>query len=112
MGAADDLSHLFIGSNGLTVYPRDDVPDHYPAFRCGAAVADFLQPYDHIVVRMTPNFATDRVVEINGRVRYPGVYVMEDNRTQLSQIIEMAGGLLDDANPSPLFSVHTTTGAI
>ena len=58
-----------------------------------------LQPYDHIVVRMTPNFTTGRTVELSGRVLYPGVYVLEDSRTQLSQIIEMAGGLLDDADP-------------
>ncbi len=58
-----------------------------------------LQPYDHIVVRMTPNFSRGRSVEVNGRVRYPGVYVINDNKTQLWQIIKMAGGLLDDADP-------------
>ena len=58
-----------------------------------------LQPYDHIVVRMTPNFTKGRSVEVNGRVKYPGVYVLEDNKTQLWQIIKMAGGLLDDADP-------------
>ncbi len=58
-----------------------------------------LQPYDHIVVRMTPNFSKGRTVEVNGRVRYPGVYVLEDNKKQLWEIIQMAGGLLDDADP-------------
>ena len=58
-----------------------------------------LQPYDHVVVRMTPNFSTGRTVEVNGRVRYPGVYVIEDNRTQLAEVLKMAGGLLDDADP-------------
>ena len=58
-----------------------------------------LQPFDHIVVRMTPNFSKGRTVEVNGRVRYPGVYVLEDNKTQLWEIIQMAGGLLDDADP-------------
>ena len=58
-----------------------------------------LQPYDHIVVRMTPNFSTGRTVEINGRVRYPGVYVLDDTRTQLSEVLAQAGGLLDDAEP-------------
>jgi len=58
-----------------------------------------LQPFDHVVVRRTPNFATGRTVEINGRVRYPGVYVLEDSRTQLSEVINMAGGLQDDASP-------------
>lgn len=67
-----------------------------------------LQPYDHVVVRMTPNFNTGRTVEISGRVKYPGVYVLDDSRTQLSQIIEMAGGLLDDADPYT--SVFRTQG--
>ena len=58
-----------------------------------------LQPYDHIVVRMTPNFTKGRVVEVHGRVRYPGTYVLEDSKTQLWEIIKMAGGLLDDADP-------------
>ena len=72
-----------------------------------------LQPYDHIVVRMTPNFATDRVVEINGRVKYPGVYVLNDSRTHLSEIIKMAGGLLDDADPySSIFRTYRNRGRI
>lgn len=58
-----------------------------------------LQPFDHIVVRMTPNFTMGRTVEVNGRVKYPGVYVIEDNKTQLGDIIKMAGGTLDDADP-------------
>lgn len=67
-----------------------------------------LQPYDHVVVRLTPNFTTGRTVELNGRVKYPGIYVLEDSRTQLSAIIELAGGLLDDADPYT--SVFRTQG--
>ena len=76
--------------------------------------SDFqLQPYDHIVVRMTPNFTSGRTVEINGRVKYPGVYVIEDNLTKLSQIIKMAGGLLDDASPyTTLFRTYNGRGVI
>ena len=72
-----------------------------------------LQPYDHVVVRQLPSYSNGRTVEINGRVRYPGVYVMEDNRTQLSQIIEMAGGLLDDADPfTAVFRTYNNRGNI
>ena len=72
-----------------------------------------LQPYDHIVVRMTPNFTSGRTVELNGRVKYPGVYVIEDNRTQLSEIIKLAGGLLDDACPyATLFRTYRGRGSI
>ena len=67
-----------------------------------------LQPYDHVVVRMTPNFSTGRTVELSGRVKYPGIYVLEDSRTQLSAIIAQAGGLLDDADP--FTSIFRTNG--
>lgn len=72
-----------------------------------------LQPYDNIVVRLTPNFTTGRSVEINGRVRYPGVYVLTDYKTQLSQVIEMAGGLSDDAEPfAHIFRTFNNRGSI
>ena len=72
-----------------------------------------LQPYDHVVVRMTPNFTHGRTVEINGRVKYPGAYVIEDNRTTLSEVIKMAGGLLDDASPySTIFRSYRGRGNI
>ncbi len=76
--------------------------------------SDFqLQPFDHIVVRMTPNFTKGRTVEVNGRVKYPGTYVLEDNRTQLWEIIKMAGGLLDDADPyARLFRTYNNRGNI
>ena len=72
-----------------------------------------LQPYDHIVVRLTPNFTMGRTVELNGRVRYPGTYVLNDDRTQLTEVIAMAGGLLDDAEPSAvLFRTYNGRGNI
>ena len=70
-----------------------------------------LQPYDHIVIRRTPNFTMGRTVEVNGRVKYPGTYVLEDNKTQLWEIIQMAGGLLDDADPyARLFRTYNNRG--
>lgn len=62
--------------------------------------ADFqVNPYDHIVVRLTPEFNMGRTVQVSGRVRYPGIYVMESRETKMSEVIEMAGGLLEDADP-------------
>lgn len=72
-----------------------------------------LQPYDHIVVRRTPDFTMGRVVEVNGRVKYPGIYVLTDTKTQLWEVIEMAGGLLDDADPyARLFRTYKNRGNI
>ena len=72
-----------------------------------------LQPFDQIVVRMTPDFTTGRTVEINGRVKYPGVYMLDDNKTQLWEVIQMAGGLLDDADPyARVFRTYNNHGNI
>ena len=72
-----------------------------------------LQPFDQIVVRMTPDFTTGRTVEINGRVKYPGVYMLDDNKTQLWEVIEMAGGMLDDADPyARVFRTYENHGNI
>ena len=72
-----------------------------------------LQPFDQIVVRMTPDFTTGRTVEINGRVKYPGVYLLDDNKTQLWEVIEKAGGLLDDADPyARVFRTMNARGSI
>ena len=72
-----------------------------------------LQPFDHIVVRLTPNFTMGRSVEINGRVKYPGTYVLTDSKMQLSSVIEMAGGLLDDADPfARLFRTYNNRGNV
>lgn len=89
----------------LTLAVDDDL---YPTNK------DFqLQPFDHVVVRMTPNFSGGRTVEVNGRVKYPGTYVLEDSRTQLWKIIQMAGGLLDDADPNAyVFRTENKRGAI
>ena len=72
-----------------------------------------LQPYDHVVVRLTPNFSQGRTVEINGRVKYPGAYVIEDSKTTLTDIIARAGGLMDDADPYAwVFRTYNNRGNI
>lgn len=73
-----------------------------------------LQPYDHVVVRMTPDFTLGRTMEINGQVRYPGVYVLESKETTLADVIEMAGGLLADADPMgvQLFRTYKNRGDV
>ena len=58
-----------------------------------------LQPYDQVVVRLTPDFAIGRSVELNGEVLYPGVYALESKRVQLSEIVKRAGGFLPTADP-------------
>ena len=73
-----------------------------------------LQPYDQVVVRLTPDFTLGRTIEINGQVKYPGTYVLESKQTQLSEVIKTAGGLLKAADPygSTLFRTYRNRGHI
>lgn len=58
-----------------------------------------LQPYDEIVVRLTPGFELRRTVDINGEVNFPGSYTLESRQLHLSDLIKKAGGLRDQADP-------------
>jgi protein involved in polysaccharide export with SLBB domain len=73
-----------------------------------------LQPYDHVVVRMTPDFNLGKTVEINGQVKYPGLYIIDNNITSLYDVIKSAGGLLDDADKfgTSLFRTYRNRGNI
>ena len=69
-----------------------------------------LQPYDHVVVRMVPEFTKGCSVELNGQVKYPGVYVLESKETTLADVIKTAGGLLNDADPNNTRMFRTYNG--
>jgi len=73
-----------------------------------------LQPYDQVVVRLIPEFKLGGTVELSGQVKYPGTYIMESKETKLSDVIKMAGGLLDDADPygASLFRTYKVRGNI
>ena len=58
-----------------------------------------IKPYDHIVVRTTPNFEPIKYVTINGQVQYPGIYAIMKPNERLSSIIERAGGYTVEAFP-------------
>ncbi|MDO9592322.1 MAG: SLBB domain-containing protein [Erysipelotrichaceae bacterium] len=73
-----------------------------------------LQPYDQVVVRLTPEFTLGRTVQITGQVKYQGTYLLDSKQVQLSEIIKMAGGLLETADPlgSSLFRSYRNRGNI
>jgi len=73
-----------------------------------------LQPYDQVVVRMTPEFTMGRIVELNGQVKYPGAYVLENKDATLADVFKKAGGLLHDADPygGQLFRTYKNRGEI
>lgn len=51
-----------------------------------------LQPGDRIIVKEMFDKREDYRVRVEGEVRHPGIYPITRDKTQLSEVIEMAGG--------------------
>lgn len=80
--------------------PRGIFTPPTPAMPIGEkpSYADFpLQPEDVLLVRREPDARLRRLVDIQGEVKYPGNYPIDEGRTRLSDIVEWAGGLTPDA---------------
>ncbi len=69
-----------------------------------------LKPYDQVFIRKNPTFNLQKNVNIDGRVKYPGVYPKLDDNERLSSFIERAGGLMDNSNAAGamLYRVRNT----
>lgn len=64
----------------------------------GGGDANFrLLPYDEIVVRNSPGFELQKIVEVQGEVLYPGRYALLHDNEMLTEIIQRAGGLTPEA---------------
>jgi polysaccharide export outer membrane protein len=55
-----------------------------------------LQPFDHVVIKEVPLWASQEEVEIGGEVRFPGKYPIQRGET-LASLLKRAGGLTDFA---------------
>ncbi|MCB9262662.1 MAG: SLBB domain-containing protein [Flavobacteriales bacterium] len=58
-----------------------------------------LKPYDHIVVRTTPDWGPIEFITLKGEVKYPGEYAIMYPNERISSVIERAGGLTKEAFP-------------
>ncbi|UCE17740.1 MAG: SLBB domain-containing protein [Gemmatimonadota bacterium] len=57
-----------------------------------------LQKDDQVFIRSKPEWRIRRTVTLEGEVRYPGEYAIDKDNTNLSEIIEKAGGFTVDAS--------------
>jgi len=57
-------------------------------------------PGDGVYIRADLNWRRERLVEVYGQVRYPGVYAIQEGNETLRQIIDRAGGFTEDADPA------------
>ena len=70
------------------------------ARQSSAGVPDVeLMPYDNVLIRRRPGWESQRLVYLTGQVRHPGRYALRSKTERLSDLIERAGGLTDQAYP-------------
>ena len=78
---------------------RQEIPVDIMGALAGKEQANLLlEPDDWLVVRSKPDYHAPTTVNISGEVVYPGVYIIEEDNTHLSEIIERAGGLTKKAS--------------
>ena len=56
-----------------------------------------LMPYDVVHVRYSPSYSTPRNITVEGEVNYEGAHTLKSRNQRLSDAINMAGGITDDA---------------
>ncbi|MEM9680606.1 MAG: SLBB domain-containing protein, partial [Bacteroidota bacterium] len=54
-----------------------------------------LKPFDLVTIKSSSYKQGQKVVKIEGEVKYPGFYVLETNEDRISDLIKRAGGLTD-----------------
>jgi len=57
-----------------------------------------LKNKDHVIIREIPEFYVEYFVNIDGFVKYPGFYKIIKDKTTLIDIIQQAGGFLEEAS--------------
>lgn len=68
----------------------------------------YLGKSDKVVVREKPNYLIDRLVEVNGFVKYPGLYKIKKNKTTLKELVENeVGGFLQEASLEDAYVIRT-----
>lgn len=56
-----------------------------------------LKPYDHVEVRKSPGYSSQRSVTLSGEVLFDGSYVLQKRNERISDVVRRAGGVLEGA---------------
>lgn len=54
-----------------------------------------LKPFDLVIVRKSPNFESQKIIEIEGEVSFPGKYALQKKDERVSDLLDRAGGLTE-----------------
>jgi protein involved in polysaccharide export with SLBB domain len=71
-------------------------PPGLPAPASGAPEVQ-LQPYDNVLIMRQAGWDLQRSVAITGQVKFPGRYSLKSKTDRVSDLVERAGGLTDEA---------------
>ncbi len=71
-----------------------------------------LRPYDQVFVRKNPDFSYQKNVGVFGRIKYPGVYSLKEDKERISSLLRRSGGLLPTANVKGATFKRATIGAV
>lgn len=94
-GGQAELTRYTIGENDARVAELIEID--LRAALAGDPTANIpLQPFDYVVIKEVPLWASQEEVEIRGEVRFPGRYPIHRGET-LSSVLQRAGGLTDFA---------------
>jgi len=70
------------------------------AARPGGGIPDLpLEPYDNVLIRRQAGWELQRLVHVTGQVKHPGRYALRSKTERISDLIERAGGLTEQAYP-------------
>ena len=75
------------GGDGATRCRSDGIPDLA------------LQPYDNVLITRQAGWEMQRLVYLTGQVKHPGRYALQTKTERVSDLIERAGGLTEQAYP-------------
>ncbi len=56
-----------------------------------------LKPFDQVYVRRRPDYQAQQNVSIRGEVLYPGVYTLRSRNERISDVLQRAGGITNEA---------------
>lgn len=56
-----------------------------------------LRPYDIVTIHRSPDYQEQRVVNVSGEVRYGGAYIISSKEERLTDILNRAGGMTNNA---------------
>ncbi len=78
------------------------------------AAAYPLKPYDHVFIRLSPDFETPQIIKIYGEITYPGEYSLLSKEERLTSIIERSGGVTPYAfsEGAKLFRLQDSIGYV